>query len=260
MSCAEDAAVKKLAEYIYEKVFVHYTMKMWGLSPDEIDPSVTARIPVRISYDNKHFLHKYQVMPKDGFTKLFERLLNHPNITIQTGADALDVVSLDESSHTVLYQGEKLKGNMIYTGAIDELLQNRYGSLPYRSLEFQWETHGKDFIQEETVRNWPDQRPATRRTEMKRLTGQKLEGRTSLLVEYPGEYKKGSARFGEPYYPIDREECRLLYQKYLSELSKYRQIIPAGRLADYKYYNMEAVILRAFEVSDKLVADAARTK
>ena len=95
---------------------------------------------------------------------------------------------------------------------------------------------------------------------MKRLTGQKLEGRTSLLVEYPGEYKKGSARFGEPYYPIDREECRLLYQKYLSELSKYRQIIPAGRLADYKYYNMEAVILRAFEVSDKLVADAARTK
>ncbi len=257
---SEDAAVKKLAEYIYEKVFVHYTMKMWGLSPDEIDPSVTARIPVRISYDNKHFLQKYQVMPKDGFTKLFESLLNHPNITIQTGTDALDVVSLDESSHTVLYKGEKLKGNMIYTGAIDELLQNRYGSLPYRSLEFQWETHGKDFIQEETVRNWPDQRPATRRTEMKRLTGQKLEGRTSLLVEYPGEYKKGSARFGEPYYPIDREECRLLHQKYLSELSKYRQIIPVGRLADYKYYNMEAVILRAFEVSDKLVADTARTK
>lgn len=257
MRGSQDQAIKGLADYIYEKVFVHYTMKMWGLSPGQIDPSVTARIPVRLSYDNKHFLHKYQVMPKDGFTELFKNLLNHPNITVQLQTDALDVLTLDETDHTVWFQGKRFSGTVVYTGAIDELLHGRYGMLPYRSLEFTHEAYAKDYIQEETVLNWPDERPATRRTEMKRLTGQKLEGRTSLLVEYPGEYKKGASRFGEPYYPIDREENRRLYQKYAGEMSQYRQVIPVGRLADYKYYNMEAVILRALEVMDKFIADGA---
>lgn len=251
---SQDAEVQKLAEYIYEKVFVHYTMKMWGLSPDEIDPAVTARIPVRISYDNKHFLHKYQVMPKDGFTKLFEKLLNHPNITVQLNTDARKVLALEEKNHTVLYQGQRFEGTVVYTGAIDVLLKERYGALPYRSLEFQQETYDKDYMQEETVLNWPDERRATRRTEMKRLTGQKLEGKTTLLTEYPGTYRQGSDRFGEPYYPINREENSLLYEQYAAELSKYRQVLPVGRLADYKYYNMEAVILRAFEVMDQYIA------
>lgn len=243
--------IRELAEYIYEKVFVHYTMKMWGLSPNEVDPSVTARIPVRLSYDNRHFLHTYQVMPKHGFTRLFQKMLDHPNIAIRLNKNVMDLLQLDPETKTVFIDGKTYKGKIIYTGALDELFQYQYGTLPYRSLEFEFQTYEKDYIQESTVLNWPDDRAQTRRTEMKRLTGQKIDGKTSVIVEYPGAYNRTAKTFQEPYYPIINEACSALYEKYRKQISEYEQIIPVGRLADYQYYNMEATILRALDVAEK---------
>lgn len=250
---SDDVEIKKLADFIYEKIFLHYTMKMWDLSPDQIDPSVTARIPVRLSYDNKHFLHKYQVMPKEGFTHLFKNMLEHENITIQTDTNALDILEFDEETKSVKYNGKKFEGKIIYTGALDELFGYEYGVLPYRALEFEFKTHKKDYIQSSTTLNWPDDRSATRRTEMKRLTGQKIDGITSTITEYPGEYVKDAEKFNEPYYPIIEDECIKLYEQYAKRVREYQQIEIVGRLADYKYYNMEATILRALEVSDNII-------
>lgn len=244
--------IRKLAEYVYEKVFVHYTMKMWGLGPEEIDPSVTARIPVRLSYDNKHFLHKYQVMPKHGFTKLFENMLDHPNITLQLGVQAGNVIRLDTDSQSVLYEGEKYTGGIVYTGALDQFFDYDLGVLPYRSLEFEFNTYPETHIQDSSVLNWPDGRPATRRTEMKRLTRQNLPGVTTTITEYPGAYDKDGDRFHEPYYPIVHEDCIRLYQNYKKRLEPFKNIWLVGRLADYKYYNMEATILRALDVAGQI--------
>ena len=248
---SDDPMIHDFAEMVFEKVFLHYTMKMWGLSPEEIDPSVTGRIPVRLSYDDRHFLHTYQVMPTNGFTKLFERMLNHPNIAIQLNTSASEVLSIDEKNHQILYRGEPFYGKVIYTGALDELFAYRFGALPYRSLSFDFETHPVEHVQDSSVLNWPDSRPQTRRTEMKRLTGQIKQGVTTTIVETPGAHDLQSPIFSEPVYPINREDCNALYQKYLELARSIPNLIPVGRLADYQYYNMEAVILRTLKLTDE---------
>lgn len=249
----EQQEIRKFAEYVYEKVFLHYTMKMWGLKPDEINPAVTARIPIRLNYDDRHFQHPYQVMPKHGFTKLIENMLNHPNITVELGQNACARISLNEDNKSILFDGELFEGKVIFTGALDELFQYEFGVLPYRSLKFEHLTYDKDYIQDSPVQNWPDSRPATRRTEMKRLTQQKLEGKTSVIIEYPGAYVLGDPDFGEPLYPISHPDCEKTYNKYLERAKKYPNLILTGRLADYKYYNMEATVLRTLNVVDNLL-------
>lgn len=253
MRKSDDPVICEFAEYIFEKVFLHYTMKMWGLRPEEINPAVTGRIPIRLSYDNRHFLHTYQVMPKDGFTALFKNMLDHPNIELMLGTASGDVLKVDEVEGKILFKGEEFKGQVVYTGAIDELFDFDHGALPYRSLRFEFATWKKDYIQDSTVLNWPDDRAATRRTEMKRLTNQKLEGVTSTIIEYPGAYKRGDEVFGEPLYPIDRDECIALYRSYFDRTKKFSNLILVGRLADYKYYNMEAVISRTLKVIDTIL-------
>ena len=249
----EQQEIREFAEYVYEKVFLHYTMKMWGLKPEEINPAVTARIPIRLNYDDRHFQHPYQVMPKHGFTKLIENMLNHPNITVELGQNACARISLNEDNKSILFDGEPFEGKVIFTGALDELFQYEFGVLPYRSLKFEHLTYDKDYVQDSPVQNWPDSRPATRRTEMKRLTQQKLEGKTSVIIEYPGAYVLGDSDFGEPLYPISHPDCEKTYNKYLERAIKFPNLILAGRLADYKYYNMEATVLRTLEVIDKML-------
>lgn len=245
--------IRNFANFIFEKVFFHYTAKMWGLTPEEIDSSVTGRIPIRLSYDNRHFLHRYQVMPREGFTKLFENMLNHPHISIKLNLPAEEILKLDPTDGKIFVFGKLFNGIVIYTGALDELFQFSEGELPYRSLKFKWQNWEQDYIQNTTVLNWPDDRPETRRTEMKRLTGQKQRGITTTLVELPGEYIRGGVEFGEPFYPIVAPMCQEVHQRYLEKLKQYPQIIPVGRLADYKYYNMEAVILRAMSVMKQII-------
>lgn len=255
MMSNQQPEIHAFAEYIYEKVFLHYTMKMWGLSPEEIDPAVTARIPIRLSYDNRHFQHPYQVMPKDGFTKLIENMLDHPNITVQLNQNACERLNLNEEKKTVSFDGEYFPGKLIYTGAIDELFAYRFGHLPYRSLKFEHLTYHKDYIQDSAVQNWPDSRPATRRTEMKRLTQQKKEGVTSVIIEYPGAYVMNDPDFGEPLYPISKPENAAQYKKYADLAWQYPQMVLTGRLADYKYYNMEATVMRSLEVMDQILSE-----
>jgi UDP-galactopyranose mutase len=241
-----DADIKEFAEYIYSKVFYHYTLKMWGKDPDEMDPAVTGRIPVRLSHDDRHFLHAYQVMPKNGYTELFKDLLDHPNIEIALDTGALDVLKPDFDRHTLLYKNKAFDGHVIYTGAIDELFSFVYAPLPYRSLRFEARTFQEDYVQHSPVLNWPDSRPATRRTEMKQLTGQHISNITTTITEYPGAYNTEDEHYGEPYYPIIDSENQRLYEKYKDLLAGFANISIVGRLAEYRYYNMEAVILAAF--------------
>lgn len=242
-----DKLIKKFGEFVYEKVFLHYTQKMWGLGPKEIDPSITARIPIRVSYDDRHFLHKFQVMPKHGYTKLFQNMLNHDNIEIRLDTKAVDVIEIDYSNNTIHFEGHNFEGKVIYTGALDEMAAYRFGELPYRSLKFKFETFMQDEIQKAPVLNWPDNRPATRRTEMKKLTQQKIMGVTSTITEYPGQFDKDSDEFNEPMYPINNNGCNAVYDKYKELFESIDNFYFLGRLADYKYYNMEATILCALD-------------
>ena len=248
--CSSDPSIRDFAEFIYRKVFLDYTTKMWDLTPTQVDPSVTARIPVRLSYDSRHFQHRYQYMPREGYTQMFRRMLDHPNIQVHLHINGVDHLQLKEG--TVYLDGTPFAGQVIYTGAVDELLGYRYGVLPYRSLQFQWETWNRDFIQASPVLNWPDKRPATRRTEMKRLTQQEIAGVTTTLTEIPGAYHREDPVFSEPYYPIVNDACREQYQKYVWDLQTYPQLTLVGRLAQYRYFNMEAALLQAFSVFDQL--------
>lgn len=238
--------IKKLANYIFEKVFLHYTMKMWDLSPNEIDPAVTGRVPVHISYDNRHFTSEYQVMPKYGYTNLFKNMLNHENIEIKLNFNALDYIELKQNK--IYYNNEEFTGILVYTAQIDELFNYKYGNLPYRSLYFENETHKVDRLQESTVLNWPDSRPATRRTENKLLVCQpNVPNVTSTITEYPGKYDVNDEKWNCPFYPIPHKDNDELLRKYNEEANLYNNLIMIGRLAEYKYYNMEAIILAALD-------------
>jgi len=239
--------IASLAEYIYKKIFVDYTVKMWDKSPEDIDSSVTARIPVRISYDDRHFTHNYQVMPKNGYTELFKKMLDHPNIDLKLNTLANNILKIDFANKKIFCNEESFNGNLVYTGPIDELLEYKFGVLPYRSLNFVIEQQNKNYIQSTAVLNWPDKRPATRRTEMKRLMQQKIMDVTTTITEFPGEFKIDDIIFGEPYYPVLNKKNMELYYKYKNQIDEFDKIKLVGRLAEYKYYNMEAVIKTAIE-------------
>lgn len=242
--------ISDFAEFIYKKVFLEYTQKMWGLKPTEMSPAVTGRVPIRLSYDSRHFQQKYQYMPSAGYTELFNKMLDHPHITVKLNTDINQIMALKDDK--IYLDGAIYNGQLIYTGSVDELMNYRYGILPYRSLSFQLESWNKPYVQNTSVLNWPDCRPATRRTEMKRLTQQQIPDFSTTITEIPGKYEKGHPVFGEPYYPIVSEDCEALYQKYKQDISCYPQITLAGRLAEYRYYNMEATILNAFKIFRKI--------
>ena len=243
--------IRDFAQQVFEKVYLHYTEKMWGLSPKDIDPSVTGRQPFRCSYEDEHFDWPIQVMPGEGYTKLFEKMLNHPNIKIQLNTPAKSVLRLGESC--LLVHGQPYGGWVIYTGALDELFDCDQGALPYRSLKFDFETKPVDFAQPVTVVNYPDTRPQTRTTEYKHMTGNTNPDATTLCTETPGAYDATDANFNQPYYPINRPEHLALHAAYLKRLGKYPTLIPAGRLAEYRYYYMEDALLRGIEVAEKIV-------
>ncbi|KUK76953.1 MAG: hypothetical protein XD93_0626 [candidate division WS6 bacterium 34_10] len=243
--------IRDLAEYIYEKVFLDYTTKMWGKGPEELDPAITGRVPVHVSYDDRHFTQLIQVMPKHGYTEIFKKMLNHKNIEIELNVEALGRIKLD--NWKILYKGKEFKGTLIFTGAIDELMNEKYGKLPYRSLYFEHKTYKVDRLQSVAVINWPDKRSATRRTENKLLVCQpNVPNVTSTITEYPGEYNKKDKKWNDPYYPIIEKENIKKVGKYFKEAEKYKNLVLIGRLAEYKYYNMEAVILATLDKFEEL--------
>ncbi len=230
---SEDVVVSAVGRELYETFFRGYTRKQWGLDPSELDKAVTARVPTRTSTDDRYFTDTYQAMPAAGFTAMFENMLDHPNITIQTGVDSADVMDDVRVDHTV------------YTGPIDEYFGHRFGKLPYRSLEFRHESHDVEQLQPVAVINYPDEAvPYTRITEYKHLTGQ-VTRRTSITYEFPRAE-------GDPYYPIPRDENQRLFKRYEALAIAEANTSFVGRLATYRYYNMDQVVGQALATYRRL--------
>ena len=228
---SEDVVVSKVGRELYEKFFRGYTRKQWGLDPSELDAQVTARVPTRTNRDDRYFTDNYQAMPKHGFTRMFTNMLDHPNIRIMLNADYRDVK--DSIPHR----------EIIYTGPVDEFFDFRFGKLPYRCLEFKHETLNLPQYQPVAVVNYPNENPFTRITEFKHLTGQE-HPKTSIVYEYPQAE-------GDPYYPIPRRENAEIYRQF-QELAEASGIHFVGRLATYKYYNMDQVVAQALTLYAKL--------
>ena len=221
---SEDVVVSKVGRELYEKFFRGYTRKQWGLDPSELDAQVTARVPTRTNRDDRYFTDTYQSMPKHGFTRMFENMLDHPNIKILLNTDYRDVRDM------IPYE------EMIYTGPVDEFFDFQFGKLPYRCLEFKHETLNTPQHQPVAVVNYPNDYAFTRITEFKHLTGQD-HPKTSIVYEFPQAE-------GDPYYPIPRRENAELYRQYQT-LAEEAGIHFVGRLATYKYYNMDQVVAQA---------------
>ncbi len=229
---SEDAVVGKIGRELYELFFKNYTRKQWGLDPSELDASVAARVPARTNHDDRYFTDEFQAMPLHGYTRLFENMLDHENIFVCLNADYRDVI--DEIQFR----------EMIYTGPIDAYFDYRYGKLPYRSLEFKFETHDTPVFQPGAVVNYPNEHAYTRITEFKYLTGQS-HPKTSVVYEFPCEG-------GDPYYPVPRPENAELYRKYKALADSLAGVRFVGRLATYKYYNMDQVVGQALAVFDQI--------
>ncbi len=227
----QDDDLKFLADYVYEKVFLHYTTKQWGVSPKDVDGTVTARVPIYLSKDNRYFQDKYQGIPLDGYTKVVERMLNHKNIKISLNTDFKDV-------DTVGFN------RVFYTGSIDEYFDYEFGQLPYRSVNFKFETYDKEYYQSTACVNYPFNYDFTRIHEYKYYLDDKSD-KTVIAKEYSESFELGK---NERYYPIPKRENAELYNKYLSKAKTLKNVYFLGRLGDYKYYDMDKAILRAIEL------------
>ena len=246
----EDPEIREIADYVYENIFLHYTMKQWGQTPEQIDPAVTGRVPVLISHDNRYFQEPWQGMPLHGYTLMFEKMLDHENITVEIGVDARSRVTFSEGS--VSLDGQAFTGDVIYTGPLDELFDCRFGRLPYRSLRFDFEYYDKPDYQGHSVVNYTVSEDFTRITEFKYLTGQKAEG-TTIVKEYPFAYTGAAGEI--PYYSIANEANQKLYEQYRGLVEHIPNVWLLGRLAEYKYYNIDAMVLKALELTDKIKKD-----
>jgi UDP-galactopyranose mutase len=229
---SEDVVVSRVGRFLYRKLFQNYTRKQWGIDPSELDAQVTARIPVRTNRDDRYFGDKFQAMPRFGYTRMFENMLDHPNIHVELGVDYRDVL------RRVQFR------ELIFSGPVDEYFDYRFGKLPYRSLRFQHETLNTERLQPVAVVNYPNEHAYTRITEFKQLTGQ-AHPKTSIVYEFPSSE-------GDPYYPIPREENAALYRKYADLAAATHGVHFVGRLATYRYYNMDQVVAQALTLCSRL--------
>ena len=232
---SNDEDLKFIGKYVYENIFKNYTMKQWGLKPEEIDPTVTARVPIYISNDIRYFQDKYQGIPLNGYTKMIKNILNHKNIAVQLNTDSKE---LDLSNFKYIY----------YTGAIDEYFNYKYGELPYRSLRFDIQTIKREYYQNNSVINYPNDYDFTRIIEHKYFLYEKSD-KTTISIEYPEKFEIGK---NERYYPISNDENNSLYNKYLEESKSNKNLYFFGRLGDYKYYNMDLAVERVLKLFDDI--------
>jgi len=231
---SEDVVLNSVGRDLYEKFFLGYTRKQWGLDPSELKAGVAARIPVRTNTDDRYFTDRFQAMPLEGYSRMFANILDHPNIRVELG------VSFDE------VRGRHPFPHIVYTGPIDEYFGHCHGRLPYRSLRFEHEhLPGTPRFQSVGTVNYPNDHAYTRITEFKHLTGQQHAG-TSIVREYPQAE-------GDPYYPVPRVENELLYKRYEALAEKESRVTFVGRLAQYRYYNMDQVVGAALAAARRLL-------
>ncbi|KAB7645579.1 UDP-galactopyranose mutase [Polymorphobacter fuscus] len=236
---SEDVVVSVVGRELYEKFFQGYTRKQWGLDPSQLDKSITARVPVRTDRDDRYFTDTHQFMPRDGYTRMFERMLAHPNISVMTSTDYRSI--RDFVPHR----------RVIYTGPIDEYFDHRYGKLPYRSLQFAHETHDVEQMLPTGTVNYPQTEDYTRVSEYKHMTGQ-VHPKTAITYEYP-------SADGDPYYPILRPENAALYKQYEALAQATPDVWFVGRLATYRYYNMDQVTGQALATFERIEAQVPRS-
>lgn len=253
----DDPELTEVADFIYKNVFLYYTQKQWGLTPEEVDPSVTARVPVFLSRDNRYFQDAYQGMPAEGYTPLFEHMLDFEGIQVCLNTEAESVFDLEFESDnedaplaSINVKGHAFTGPIIYTGPLDELFLSRFGRLPYRSLDFTYETLDQKHVLPCGTVNFTVTEDYTRITEFTYLTGQDCD-KTTIMKEYSHAYEDSKKQI--PYYAILSEENAAHYERYHALTTSLPNFHPLGRLAEYRYYNMDVIIGRALTLADELV-------
>jgi len=232
---SEDVVVSKVGRELYEKFFRNYTRKQWDLDPSELDASVTARVPTRTNRDDRYFTDTFQAMPLHGYTAMFQKMLSHPNIKIMLNTDYKEVINMIPHK------------KLIYSGPVDAYFDYRFGKLPYRSLEFKFETIDQEYFQPTGTVNYPNEQAFTRITDFKYLTGQK-HSKTAIVYEFPRAE-------GDPYYPVPRPENAEVYKKYQQLADTMTNTYFVGRLATYKYYNMDQVVAQALTLFKKIMQE-----
>lgn len=254
-----DADISAYGTLLFEKAYRTYTSKMWGLQPEEVDKYVLDRVPMAMSYDERYLNKDFQYLPVNGFREIFDRMLDHPNITLQLNTDAMEYITLDETSKTVRYDGEAVSC-LIFTGAIDELFSYRFGELPYRSLDIRCKYYDREQVQPCEIISYPQAEGYTRSTEYRQMmySTEGVKG-TVVATEYPLDFDRNATVGNIRYYPVNTAESDALYQTYLKEAKKYKNIFLCGRLAEFKYYNMDICIEHALayfeEIKDYLRHD-----
>jgi UDP-galactopyranose mutase len=245
-----DSDIASYGKMLFEKAYKTYTAKQWGVPVDKIDQYVLDRVPMAMNYDERYLNKDFQYLPVNGFTKLFENMLNHPNIAVSLQTDAIPHIAFDQERKTATYDGEALDC-LVFTGPIDELFGFKYGSLPYRSLDIRYAYSETDSVLPAGIVSYPQAAGYTRSTEYRKIMfdQSKVHG-TVVATEYPLEYKRDAETGNIPFYPVLTEESASVYEKYMNDAKEYKNIFFCGRLAEFRYYNMDVCIehaLRYFE-------------
>jgi UDP-galactopyranose mutase len=244
-----DRDLKEVAMFVYDKIFKNYTAKQWGLKVEDLTSEVTSRVPIYIERDNRYFQDLYQFVPLEGYTKIFENMLSNKKIKVILNKDFKELVKIDFNKKKIYFGNKEFKGKLIYTAMIDEFFDFKYGRLPYRSLDLKFETIDKEYYQEASVVNYPNDYDFTRITEFKHIHPVKSD-KTTILKEYPKDYQPNK---DIPYYPVFTKENQEAYNKYKEEADKFKNLILIGRLAEYRYYDMDDVVKRALEVFEEKI-------
>jgi UDP-galactopyranose mutase len=250
-----DEMLGDLGSTIFRDIYLNYTVKQWGERPERLDfDTITRRVPVRVTYDNRYFLERHQGLPAAGYTRMFEAILRHPKIEVRLDVDALSLIELDRERRRVFFEGRPFPGLVIFTGPVDELFGYCYGELPYRSLELELETLDQDRFQPVGVVNYPNEEDFTRISEYKTLSMQTIPGKTTIAREYPLAYDRQGERGNEPYYPIPAAANEERRRQYVEAAAAIPSLYLIGRLAEYRYYDMNDIIQRALAAFDELKA------
>ena len=248
----ESAEIREFADFVYKNIFYIYTMKQWGFKPEQLGEAVMNRVPVYVSEEDRYFTDEFQYMPKNGFAEMISNILRHPRIQLKLRTDAMKRLTFADG--VIYLDGKPLDGMVIYTGCVDELFGYKYGVLPYRSLKFKFKTLKTPSYQESAVINYTTSHKFTRISEFTKFACEPQENATVIVKEYPQKFKKGK---NIPYYPIPIEKNRQHYAKYEQEAKTYKNLYLLGRLAKYKYIDMDDAVRYAMDLYTEITGATA---
>ena len=245
----QNAEIREFAEFVYNNIFYKYTKKQWKMRPEELGETVMNRVPVYVSYEDRYFTDDYQFMPKKGFTEMITNMLRHPHIRLKLNTDAEKIVSFADGK--IYLEGAEFDGIVVYTGRVEEIFGYKFGALPYRTLKFKFKTYNRSSFQNAAVVNYTTSHKFTRVSEFTKFTCEKND--KTVIVK---EYSKKCTKSDIPYYPVPIAANYALYESYANEAAKYKKLYLLGRLANYKYINMDVAVLNAMKMFDKIAEDA----